>query len=165
MKTAMLGLLAETPIHPGGRRGMGVVDLPVAREASTDYPVLVGSSLKGALRDKAETGGAEKNGWDAEELFRKPDRTGDLAISDARLLLLPVLSLTASSRWATCPHLVERYSRDRAGLPAEIPTPCMNRGGVLAKDGDDSLFLDERRFATAGAPPRFASPLSRRLTP
>ena len=31
---------------------MGVVDLPVAREAATDYPVLVGSSLKGALRDK-----------------------------------------------------------------------------------------------------------------
>ena len=44
MNAAMLGLLAETPIHPGAGRGMGVVDLPVAREAATDYPVLVGSS-------------------------------------------------------------------------------------------------------------------------
>ena len=55
MKAAMLGLLAETPIHPGAGRGMGVVDLPVAREAATDYPVIVGSSLKGALRDRVET--------------------------------------------------------------------------------------------------------------
>ena len=54
MKPAVLGLLAETPIHPGAGRGMGVVDLPVAREAGTHYPVLVGSCLKGALRDKAE---------------------------------------------------------------------------------------------------------------
>ncbi len=56
MRTAILGLLAESPIHPGSGRGVGVVDLPVAREAATDYPVLVGSSLKGALRDKFETG-------------------------------------------------------------------------------------------------------------
>ena len=27
MKPATLGLLAETPIHPGAGRGMGVVDL------------------------------------------------------------------------------------------------------------------------------------------
>ena len=33
MNTAMLGLLAETPVHPGAGSGMGVVDLPVAREA------------------------------------------------------------------------------------------------------------------------------------
>ena len=29
MNTAMLGLLAETSIHPGSGRSMGVVDLPV----------------------------------------------------------------------------------------------------------------------------------------
>ena len=57
MKSAMLGLLAETPIHPGAGRGMGVVDLPVAREAATDYPVLVGSSLKGALKGQDGEGG------------------------------------------------------------------------------------------------------------
>ena len=46
MNTAILGLLAETSIHAGTGRGMGVVDLPVAREAATDYPVIVGSRLK-----------------------------------------------------------------------------------------------------------------------
>ena len=101
MKTAILGLLAETPIHPGAGRGMGVVDLPVAREASTDYPVIVGSSLKGALRDKAETAAMD----DIDALFGKRDRAGEMIVSDGRLLLLPVRSLTASFRWATCPHL------------------------------------------------------------
>jgi CRISPR/Cas system CMR subunit Cmr4 (Cas7 group RAMP superfamily) len=42
----MLGLLAETPVHPGAGRSLGVVDLPVAREEATSYPVIVGSSLR-----------------------------------------------------------------------------------------------------------------------
>ena len=84
MNTAMLGLLAETPVHPGAGRGMGVVDLPVAREASTDYPVLVGSSLKGALRDKAEAAIATEA---VEDRFGTQEHAGDVLVSDGRLLL------------------------------------------------------------------------------
>ena len=148
MNTAMLGLLAETPIHPGSGRGMGVVDLPVAREASTDYPVIVGSSLKGALRDKAETAGA-----DPDRRFGRPDHAGDLLVSDGRLLLLPVRSLTSSFRWATCPHLIERYRRDlaRASLSPRPEVPSVERGAVLAA-GDRSLFLEERQFTVGDLP-------------
>ena len=85
MKTAMLGLLAETPIHPGTGRGMGVVDLPVAREAATDYPVLVGSSLKGALKDKMKADKVD----DPRARFGVQEHAGDLLVSDARVLLLP----------------------------------------------------------------------------
>ena len=147
MKTAILGLLAETPIHPGAGRGIGVVDLPVAREASTDYPVIVGSSLKGALRDKAET--ADMN--DVDALFGKRDRAGDLIVSDGRLLLLPIRSLTTSFRWATCPHLIERYQRDlaRAGMFPRPEIPDVDRGSVLAT-GEGDLFLEERQFKVAG---------------
>lgn len=148
METAMLGLLAESPIHPGAGRGMGVVDLPVAREASTDYPVLVGSSLKGALRDKAETiSKTEPDKIDMSRRFGKQDRAGDLLVSDGRLLLLPVRSLTASFRWVTCPHLIERYSRDlaRSGLSSRLAVPEVERGCVLSA-GSDSLFLEERQF-------------------
>ena len=149
MKTAMLGFLAETPIHPGAGRGVGVVDLPVAREASTDYPVIVGSSLKGALRDKAKTMGMDG----VEARFGKPDRAGDLTVSDGRLLLLPVRSLTASFRWTTCPHLIERYRRDlaRAGVSSRPEIPDMERGSVLAA-GENDLFLEERQFKAAGEP-------------
>ena len=151
MRTVMLGLLAETPIHPGAGRGMGVVDLPVAREAATDYPVLVGSSLKGALRDKMEMSGAD----DPRVRFGKPDRAGDLLVSDARLLLLPVRSLTGSYRWATCPHLVERYRRDlaRAGVLPVPPMPEVGSGSVLAAAGKNHrLFLEERQFRIVGEP-------------
>ena len=144
MKTTMLGLLAETQIHPGSGRGVGVVDLPVAREAATDYPVLVGSGLKGALRDKARTG----NGVDEKKSFGEQDAAGDLIVSDGRLLLLPVRSLTDSYRWATCPHLIERYRRDlaRAGLQPLPNVPPVEKKAVLTA-GSEDLFLEERQFA------------------
>lgn len=149
MNTAMLGLLAETSIHPGAGRSVGVVDLPVAREAATDYPVLVGSSLKGALRDKANLKGAD----DVDNRFGKPDRAGDLLVSDGRLLLLPVRSLTGSYRWATCPHLIERYRRDlaRTGFDSLPEMPNVKPGHVAAK-GDGNLFLEERQFTVDGEP-------------
>ena len=50
MKNLMIRMIAETSIHPGSGRSSGFVDLPVARESITQYPVIVGSSLKGALR-------------------------------------------------------------------------------------------------------------------
>lgn len=152
MNTAMLGLLAESPIHPGAGRGVGVVDLPVAREAVTDYPVLVGSSLKGALKDKAQRTGSDGT----ERLFGKADHAGDLLVSDARLLLLPVRSLTTSFRWATCPYLIERYRRDcrRAGVD-DAPTKRLEPlGGNKALSADDAdLFLEERQFEVVGKPP------------
>ena len=156
MRTVMLGFLAETPVHPGSGRGMGVVDLPVAREAATDYPVLVGSSLKGALRDKAETiekaASTEKA---VEKRFGKPDHAGDLLVSDGRLLLLPVRSLTTSFRWVTCPHLIERYRRDlqRAGLTPQPAIPDVKKDKVLASAAGN-LYLEERQFAVAGEPDR-----------
>ena len=162
MKTAILGLLAETPIHPGTGRGLGVVDLPVAREAATDYPVLVGSSLKGALRDKFEAGRREAGeSRDAVRAaaagpFGTQNAAGSLMVSDARLLLLPVRSLTASYRWATCPHLVERYRRDlaRAGVGQRPSVPRVDEGRVLATTTAADLFLEERQFKVAGPPSR-----------
>jgi len=152
MNTTMLGLLAESPIHSGSGRSMGVVDLPVTREGATDYPVLTGSSLKGALRDKARMKELEEPNID--RTFGKPDRAGDLLVADARLLLLPVRSLTGYYRWVTCGHLIERFRRDlaRAGLPASPEAPPIERGHVLTV-GDGMLFLEEREFEIAPMPP------------
>ena len=149
MNATILGLLAETPIHPGSGRSMGVVDLPVAREAATDYPVLVGSGLKGALRDKAG-----RAALDSHRHFGRPDHAGELLVSDGRLLLLPVRSLTGRYRWTTCSHLIERFGRDlaRAGFAAQPQVPTVERDAVLA-DGSKTLFLEERQFSIAGAPP------------
>jgi len=149
MNTTLLGLLAETSIHPGSGRTMGVVDLPVAREAATDYPVIVGSSLKGALRDKS-TGLDEKR---ANRLFGEPSNAGRLLVSDGRLLLLPVRSLTGSYRWATCPHLIERLRRDilrATGSTPAFKVPQVEPQQVLCA-GEGELFLEERHFKIAGS--------------
>lgn len=156
MKTTMLGFLAETPIHCGAGRSAGIIDLPVAREAATDYPFVAGSGLKGALRDRAESLGRK----DVDDLFGKSDQAGKLLVSDARLLLLPVRSLTGAYRWATCPLLLERYGRDlaRCVCSTSVPTvavPAANgvAGALTAGGSGGKLYLEEREFAVTGTCP------------
>lgn len=146
----LLGLLAETAIHPGAGRSVGVVDLPVAREAATDYPVLVGSSLKGALKQWAGTNGL--NG-ETRKIFGEQENAGALLVSDARLLLLPVRSLHSAYKWVTCPHLLERFQRNarRAGMNADFKLPDVGSLHALA-DGNSDLFLEERQFQISGKP-------------
>ncbi|MEW6574129.1 MAG: type III-B CRISPR module RAMP protein Cmr4 [Bacillota bacterium] len=150
MKNAILGLLAETSLHPGTGQVVGAVDLPVAREKPTDYPVIVGSSLKGALRDRAE------QAWRGEDerikkIFGDPDKAGAVAVTDARLLLLPVRSLSGHYKWVTCPYLLERYQRDGelAGMTAGISVPRPEKGRAVANQGQGQLFLEELSFEVA----------------
>ncbi|CAM2007707.1 type III-B CRISPR module RAMP protein Cmr4 [Acanthopleuribacter pedis] len=160
MKGMMMGLLAETPIHPGSGRGDGVIDLPVAREAGTDYPVLVGSSLKGALRDHAtkclpeSEGHEEKREKRLEDWFGSRECAGGFLITEGRLLLLPVRSLTGAVRWATCPQLLERLTRDlgRIGVKLNHALPDVKDGEVLGCNVG-KLFLEERLFQGAGSVP------------
>ncbi len=153
MNSAMLGLLAETAIHPGAGRSLGVVDLPVAREAASRYPVIVGSSLKGSLREMAEDRLKDDDAA-VLQIFGKQDRAGEVLVSDARLLLLPVRSLASASRWVTCPHLIERFRRDltRAGVEPYPPIPTVSKGTALAANPGKPVFLEERMFAVHNAP-------------
>lgn len=158
MNTCLLGLLAETSIHPGGAEAAGVVDLPVAREAATDYPVIPGSSLKGALLGLAreKVNGAERlSEPERHRIFGQQDNAGALLVSDARLLLLPVRSLQSAYKWITCPHLLERFQRDRqrAGPATDpITTPSAEAGKYLGAD-PGPLFLEERQFERQGELP------------
>ncbi|MEW5980212.1 MAG: type III-B CRISPR module RAMP protein Cmr4 [Acidobacteriota bacterium] len=150
MKFVLLGLLAETPIHPGSGRSAGFVDLPVAREAATDYPVIVGSSVKGALLDLART--CRLDNGTRERVFGEQDQAGSLLVSDARLVLLPVRSLKSQYKWVTCPHLVERLLRDLSRGGAKPPVaslPPIDRG-TYQGPADGTLFLEEREFTHAG---------------
>jgi CRISPR-associated protein Cmr4 len=142
----LLGLIAETPIHYGAETGGGAIDLPVAREAATRYPVIAGSAFKGSLKD---TLGGENDYTGSAEA------AGQLIFSDIRLLLLPVRSLSGSYAWVTCPMLLERLQRDasRAGYESisdfSIPMPAP---GTYRSPNDDlpaQLQLEERQFDKA----------------
>lgn len=123
-ETRLMTLHALTFLHPGTGQTTGVVDLPVQREVHTGFPMIASSGLKGAMREKAEQdwqcGPHVKTGCDKVNAVFGPDTgqgeaAGALAVTDARVLLLPVRSLQEVFLWVTCPMVINRLVRD-AGL-------------------------------------------------
>lgn len=193
MSNVLLGLLAETSIHPGAGRDLGVIDLPVAREAATDYPVLVGSGVKGAFRDTArmqwpapppnnpDDAAQQDDSAEVKRLFGKQEEAGQILFSDARLLLLPVRSLSGQYRWITCPHIIERLQRDIQRIhpnqqpaqtvnipPAGNNTPAGNDNRaalaqVAEQEGRPTLFLEEWQFTVTGPIPAWITNLIKPL--
>ena len=156
MKQTMLGLRAETSIHAGTGQNNGVIDLPIQREAHTGYPCVYGSAVKGAFRAHAEI----RAGWDKktklEVVFGKEDASAHSAISmtDARLLLLPVRSLTGHFQLVTCPAILERLKRDMQmmGVHASFDIPELDSQKVIGNGiGETGIFLEEFKFEQAGA--------------
>jgi CRISPR-associated protein Cmr4 len=60
-----------TPLHIGAGQGLGHVDLPIVREAHTNFPYIPGTSLKGALRHLEIKKVAEKRGEKPSQLEEK----------------------------------------------------------------------------------------------
>jgi len=88
--------------------------------------------------------------------FGKQDDAGNLIVSDARLLLLPVRSLTGQYKWATCPYLLERLARDikRSGLEGKLKSPKIDekpKTGTVQAEGTGKVFLEEREFDIDGS--------------
>ncbi len=169
MQARILGLLAETYVHPGAGQSDQAIDLPVARERTTGFPFVPGSGVKGAMRDRAmQVLGGENR--EIDRVYGKAEGAGDLIVSDARLLLLPVRSLSRAYVWLTCPYLIERLGRDRErSLGDGGPKPDSealrkalkdtketdSRPPILCTGGDGELvFLEERLFQRVGDVPR-----------
>ena len=150
MKQTILGLRAETQIHAGTGQNTGVIDMPIQREAHTDYPCIFGSAVKGAFRAHAEIRAKWGKEGKIKEVFGTADGDGSasqIAMTDARLLLLPVRSLTGHFKLVTCPAILHRLKRDMAmmGMEAEWKVPAPNAQQVFgAADGE--LFLEEFKF-------------------
>ncbi|TWU17954.1 type III-B CRISPR module RAMP protein Cmr4 [Allorhodopirellula heiligendammensis] len=149
MNSRLFGMLAETSVHPGGGQDAGFVDLPVAREKATDYPVIVGSSLKGAIKD-AMRDVQLKN---IDQIFGRQENAGQLIVGDARLLLLPVRSLQGAYRWTTCSQLLNRFSRDaaRTGVGGLGKIPRIGDGDCMCTVATGKpVYLEERQFDSIG---------------
>lgn len=153
MENTILGLRAETSIHAGIGQSTGGVDLPIQREAHTGWPCVYGSAMKGALRSHAETRCGNPS-W-ITDVFgpdtntnKASDHAGAIAVTDARLLLLPVRSLTGHFKWITCPAVLERLKRDMQmiGRQAEFQIPPTTVGAIVTSIGNGSIFLEEYQF-------------------
>lgn len=141
--TQLITFRTLEPLHIGAGRGIGHIDLPIAREAATGWPVAPGSGVKGALRDAF----GNKMG-ESDEQFRSifgaagsdesdSGKAGALCPPDAFIFLMPVASLYGGFAWVTCPLALRRL-RDLASL-AGITTPresaLQSRDSATVKNG------------------------------
>ncbi len=162
---ALLGLHAQTALHPGTGTALGAVDLPVQRERHTLFPTIAGSALKGVLRDACRERISQEGDLDSRELVNadrqtrsrreRADNTVDLSvlfgpptgdssefggavsITDARLLAFPVRSLRGVFAWVTCPQVLDRLVRD-ADLAGVSPVPS----GSYSLDRNQAIVPD-----------------------
>ncbi len=160
MTTKLTFIHALSPLHAGTGQGIGVIDLPIAREKATNIPYLPGSSLKGSIRDLCEDHDAKIKVF-GPETTNADAHSGSAVFSDQRLLLLPARSLRGTFAWATSPYTLQRFKRDAAGAGLNIsalPDVAVAEDGkcLIASKGsmltnrDGGVYLED--FDLRGAP-------------
>src|SRR5690606_24484447 len=125
-----LGVYLLSPTHVGTGQALGAVDLPIAREVHTQWPLLPSTALKGVARDAVEDG--DRQSRTAKALFgpRPPQKAdggekltpGELVFTDAQILAFPVASLTAPFYWVTSPLVIARWARARGAWGLDVPS-------------------------------------------
>lgn len=161
-----LFLHCETPLHAGSGSELGVIDLPIQRERHTHFPKIEGSSLKGAIRERAEQvylqKGEKRTHNDLFVTFGpegEDNYAGALGFTDARLLLFPVKSMKGVFAWVTCPQVIKRFLQDLATceLHATLPIneesigePAIGKAWLSASStlilAKNSIILEEYAF-------------------
>lgn len=113
MTAHLMTIQAMSALHPGTGSADGTIDMPIAREKTTNVPIIPGSTIKGVLRSMASPQLATR--------FGDADRAGMVQFSDAFTLLLPVRSLAGVYALATSPYLIRRFLRDIALTGKPLP--------------------------------------------
>jgi len=132
MNVRMIFIHALSPIHCGVGRGLGGIDLPIARERPTNIPLVPGSTVKGTLRARAPQGDRTATVVFGPDTDRASEHAGSVQFSDANLVFLPTRSVWGTFAWVTSPYLQRRLRRDaaEAGLDALTSLPVVRPASV-----------------------------------
>jgi CRISPR-associated protein Cmr4 len=144
-----------TETHVGGSgTAAGGIDLPFAREATTDLPFLPETALKGVVRDAAERsppGGeqvlARLLGWVGKDLLNSTEegsQVGALSLTQGHLLLYPLRSLQRPFVYATSALLLSRLVR----LAAAFDLPLEHKGWSRLLVDSDKVRVADAALAT-----------------
>jgi CRISPR-associated protein Cmr4 len=151
MKNALLYVHALSPLHAGTGQTVDVIDLPIARERSTNLPMVPGSSIKGVLRDEARARWSEpaavRSAFGPED--NPSEFAGAVTFGDLRLLLFPVASVTTLFAWVTSPYLVRRYLRDRQDAGVTLGE-ADRKAAALVPAGPDKAFISHPDLRAGG---------------
>ncbi len=165
MKNTLYHLHTISALHVGIGQGIGVIDMPIARERASNLPLVPGSGIKGVLRDESHLNKPATNASNKEHanyqdylaLFgpeagdNASEYAGALAVGDARLLCLPIRSWKGTFAWVTCPMILRRYQRDlkenaEDGGLTDIPTPSENQAihtNITALQENQMVYLED----------------------
>ena len=149
----MYWMQAITPVHVGTGSQIEFVDLPIAREKATDWPVVPGSGIKGVMSDhfKASRPDQRRNDPLLRAAFgamdpKSPDEaanSGALVYTNARMVCLPVRSVFGTFAFATCHMALVRLGRDlnaaECKLPGIVPEPKGDEGILTPTDPKTAL--------------------------
>lgn len=148
MEANMMFVHALSPLHAGTGQGIGIIDLPIAKETATGLPYLPGSSLKGVLRDQCKDSRLQSRlfGPSVDTIADSELKAGEVQFSDQRLLLLPVRSLAGTFAWVTSPFILQRFKRELTTIglecPSEIPAPTIKQAFVYQQNDALTIPLD-----------------------
>lgn len=103
-----------TPLHIGCGQDIGLVDNPIIREKTTQFPFIPGSSIRGVLRDKLEVSPTDLKTLFGPEATEGEDveHAGCISIHDAKILFFPVRTDKNLFHWITCQYVIDRFNRD-----------------------------------------------------
>lgn len=147
--SVVLTLYFETPLQAPSGSVVGLIDHPVQRERTTQWPVVYAATLEESLRTSfslAASDAAAKSLFGAAD---DPASKSPLSIGDARLLLFPVRSSVAPFLWVTCPAAVSRLRRDLARtIGIEIPpAPAVKTDEIVTsktwQHGEEALAAED----------------------
>jgi CRISPR-associated protein Cmr4 len=141
-ETRLILLHALTPLHVGTGQAVGNVDLPIAREKATGFPIVPASAFKGVLRDNFNN-----QSW-ATQAFGDADRAGAWVFTDLRILCLPVRSFFGVFAYTTCPLILERLRRHAAafGIRGFENLSVAVNGTQIALTRDSALHKDGKVY-------------------
>ena len=132
-ETRIVFLYCVSPVHMGtGTAVGGLIDNPIQRERHTDYPMMAGSGIKGAIRHDYWAQHEDRKLLD--RLFGPEndasEHAGALSFSDGQLLAFPVRCAKAGFVYAASPLLLARLQRQLvlAGIPANWTIPELESG-------------------------------------
>lgn len=144
-------LTAKTNMHVGsGEQNYGIIDNLVQRDVISNYPVINGSSLKGALREYF----AQKNGatsdlvnyiFGTENTDSNQNKAGNFRFFDAHLLSIPIRSNTKPYFNVSSPLALEQYRtfRTQFGMTNNLEVITCGENEARHFDNSPNSILED----------------------
>ena len=152
LEKLVVTMYAESQIHAGKGMDVGIVDLPIQRERTTGFPIIQGikGSLRSNLEFKKETEelifGSDPSASDEN----KESTPGQIAFSEAKILLFPVRHIEKLFVWVTSPLVLIRFLREigKADLIERIQNLNIDNetAFVIEVEEQNEIMLEDFKF-------------------